>query len=213
MQILYVGSPSLTSETSQYSTFLRSRIPPNVHVPKLLQFHRTAFRLRSSICTHAPLVMPPSPLSRIFANMDKEDRLSPARRAASLWSTLSNNDLLCRFRKMVWEMTAFIIIRYFLLLFRSLARRPKTIFLTHTAVTLSHSVPSCADSHVSCAPHPQSDSWSIVLAIVARHSSIRASVEKGLLSGPAGLSTAPPTSHAARYPPHQSRSLVSVCLP
>lgn len=44
---------------------------------------------------------------------------------------------------------------------------------THPAVT-----PSCADSHVSCAPPPRSDSGSLVLAIVARHSLIRASVEK-----------------------------------
>lgn len=91
MQILCVDSPSLTLANSQSSIFLRSRMPPNVPVPKLLQFHRIAFPLRSSTCTHAPLAMPPSPLSRVFANMDKEDRLSPTRRAASQWSTLLNS--------------------------------------------------------------------------------------------------------------------------
>jgi hypothetical protein len=183
-------------------------MPPNVHVPKLLPFRRTAFHLRSSICTHAPLAMPPSPLSRIFANTDKEDRLSPARRAASQWSTHSNSDPHCRFRKMMREMTASVVSFY---CFVPSLDDPRQFSLP-TRPSLCPIL--CGFTRKLC---PSSTVGSIVLAIVARHSSIRASVEKdswaALLGSPppflSVLWSRPPPyhSHAARYPPDQLRSL------
>lgn len=114
-----------------------SRMPQNVHVPKLLQFRHIVSHRRSSICTHVPLATPPSPLCRVFANMDKGGRLSPMRHAASRWNTLSNSkikSIQCR----VGNDGIHHHPRISFYCFHSLARRPTGQFFsfTHTPVKI-----------------------------------------------------------------------------
>jgi len=145
MQILYVASSFFTGVRS--TSILRSRRARNVPVPKLHQFHPLAFPLRNSTSTHAPLAIPFSQPCRAFVNMDKEGRLSPMRRAASRWNTLSNSDQFplhfsCGMSAFMIAVASFPIV-YFTSL------DDTTVLSTHTHA--HHSTQSHAGSHVSCA--------------------------------------------------------------